>query len=90
MDFEATRAKLIQSLDSEISDKRVLAAMSRIPRERFIPENRRIIFSGTGIRWVGYRVGAGFGESGRVMDRMAGDSVRGLHKVGDKISGGEE
>lgn len=41
MDFKATRAKLIQFLDSEINDKRVLAAMSRIPRECFIPENKR-------------------------------------------------
>jgi protein-L-isoaspartate(D-aspartate) O-methyltransferase len=41
MDFKATRAKLIQYLDSEINDKRVLAAMLRIPRERFIPMNKR-------------------------------------------------
>jgi len=41
MDFKSTRAKLIESLDLEIKDKRVLAAMSRIPRECFIPENNR-------------------------------------------------
>jgi len=43
MDFKAKRAKLIQSLDSEINDKRVLATMSHIPRERFIPENKRYL-----------------------------------------------
>jgi len=37
MDFEAARAKLIEHLGSEIRDERVLAAMVRIPRERFVP-----------------------------------------------------
>ena len=37
MDFEAARAKLIEHLSTEIRDKRVLAAMSRVPRERFVP-----------------------------------------------------
>jgi len=37
MDFEAARAKLIEHLSSEIGDKRVLAVMARIPRERFVP-----------------------------------------------------
>ena len=37
MDFEAARARLIEHLSTEIKDKRVLAAMSRIPRERFVP-----------------------------------------------------
>ncbi|HEY78234.1 MAG TPA: protein-L-isoaspartate(D-aspartate) O-methyltransferase [Dehalococcoidia bacterium] len=37
MDFEAARAWLFQHLDAEIEDKRVLAAMSRVPRERFVP-----------------------------------------------------
>ncbi len=37
MDFEAARARLIEHLSSEIRDKRVLAAMSRVPRERFVP-----------------------------------------------------
>ena len=37
MDFEAMRAELISHLSSEIRDERVLAAMARIPRERFVP-----------------------------------------------------
>jgi len=37
MDFEAARAGLIEHLGSEIRDKRVLAAMARVPRERFVP-----------------------------------------------------
>jgi len=37
MDFEAARARLIEHLSTEIKDERVLAAMSRIPRERFVP-----------------------------------------------------
>ncbi len=37
MDFEAARARLVEQLSSEIHDKRVLAAMARVPRERFIP-----------------------------------------------------
>ena len=37
MDFEAARARLIGSLANEIGDKRVLEAMGRIPRERFVP-----------------------------------------------------
>ncbi len=37
MDFEAARARLIEYLSIEIKDKQVLAAMSRIPRERFVP-----------------------------------------------------
>ena len=37
MDFEAARARLVKYLSAEIVDKRVLAAMSRIPRERFVP-----------------------------------------------------
>ena len=42
MDFEAARAKLIGQLSTEIKDKRVLTAMSRIPRELFVPpESRR-------------------------------------------------
>jgi protein-L-isoaspartate(D-aspartate) O-methyltransferase len=38
MDFEAARARLISQLSKEIKEERVLAAMSRIPRELFIPE----------------------------------------------------
>ena len=37
MDFEAARARLIEHLSTEIRDKRVLAVMSRVPRERFVP-----------------------------------------------------
>jgi protein-L-isoaspartate(D-aspartate) O-methyltransferase len=40
-DFEAARARLITHLSSEIKDKRVLDAMSRIPREKFVPEESR-------------------------------------------------
>jgi protein-L-isoaspartate(D-aspartate) O-methyltransferase len=41
IDFKAARASLIEKLGSEISDKRVLAAMSRIPRELFVPKENR-------------------------------------------------
>ena len=45
MDFEAARARLIEQLSTEIKDKRVLAAMSRIPRELFVPpESRRLAY----------------------------------------------
>jgi protein-L-isoaspartate(D-aspartate) O-methyltransferase len=45
MDFTAERARLIEHLSVEIKDKRVLAAMSRIPRERFVPpENRHMAY----------------------------------------------
>ena len=37
MDFDVARAGLIHQLDAEIEDKRVLSAMSRLPRELFIP-----------------------------------------------------
>jgi len=37
MDFEAARAQLVEQLGFEIKDKRVLAAMARVPRERFVP-----------------------------------------------------
>lgn len=37
MDFEAARARLIEHLSIEIRDERVLAAMGRVPRERFVP-----------------------------------------------------
>ena len=37
MDFGAARAKLVEHLGTEIKDQRVLAAMARIPRERFVP-----------------------------------------------------
>jgi len=45
MDFEAARARLIEHLSSEIRDERVLAAMARIPRERFVPpEEQRLAY----------------------------------------------
>ena len=45
MDFKAARARLIEHLSIEIKDKRVLAAMSRVPRDRFVPpENRHLAY----------------------------------------------
>jgi protein-L-isoaspartate(D-aspartate) O-methyltransferase len=41
MDFKAARERLIEQLSSEINDKRVLAAMSRLPRELFVPPDNR-------------------------------------------------
>jgi protein-L-isoaspartate(D-aspartate) O-methyltransferase len=41
MDFEAARAWLLQHLDAEVKDKRVLAAMARVPRERFVPPEQQ-------------------------------------------------
>ena len=41
MDFEAARARLVKDLSTEIKDKRVLAAMARIPRELFVPPESR-------------------------------------------------
>ena len=37
MDFETARARLIDQWRVEIKDERVLAAMARVPRERFLP-----------------------------------------------------
>lgn len=41
MDFAAARAALIKHLSTEIKDERVLAAMSRVPREYFLPSDLR-------------------------------------------------
>ena len=41
MNFEAARARLIEHLSTEIKDKRVLAVMSRVPRELFVPPESR-------------------------------------------------
>jgi len=41
MDFGAMRAELNEHLSTEIRDKRVLEAMSRIPREQFVPPEER-------------------------------------------------
>ncbi len=43
MDFEAMRAELIRHLSTEIRDERVLAAMARIPRERFVPPEEQYL-----------------------------------------------
>jgi protein-L-isoaspartate(D-aspartate) O-methyltransferase len=44
-DLNAARADLIKQLDAEIRDKRVLAAMARIPREQFVPlESRHLAY----------------------------------------------
>jgi protein-L-isoaspartate(D-aspartate) O-methyltransferase len=43
MDFEAARARLIGQLSSEIRDKRVLEAMTRVPRERFVPPEEQYL-----------------------------------------------
>jgi protein-L-isoaspartate(D-aspartate) O-methyltransferase len=45
MDFNAARASLIKHLSTEVRDKRVLDAMSRIPRELFVPvESRHLAY----------------------------------------------
>jgi protein-L-isoaspartate(D-aspartate) O-methyltransferase len=41
MDLDAARAQLLKQLAWEIRDERVLEAMSRVPRERFVPESQR-------------------------------------------------
>jgi protein-L-isoaspartate(D-aspartate) O-methyltransferase len=41
MDFEAARARLVSHLGRELRDENVLAAMSRIPRERFVPPSEQ-------------------------------------------------
>jgi len=41
MDFEAVKASLIEHLSIEIRDERVLAAMARVPRERFVPSEEQ-------------------------------------------------
>ncbi len=41
MDFEAARARLVESLKTEIRDERVMAAISRVPREHFVPPQTR-------------------------------------------------
>ena len=43
MDFEAARASLIDHLSIEIRDERVLAAMARVPRERFLPPEEQYL-----------------------------------------------
>ena len=41
MDYEAARTRLIRYLSTEIKDKRVLAAMARVPRMYFLPPKER-------------------------------------------------
>ena len=41
MDFEAARASLVESFSTEIKDKRILAVMAHLPRERFVPSESR-------------------------------------------------
>ncbi len=41
MDFEAARVRLLKHLSTNIRDERVLQAMSRVPRERFVPLEER-------------------------------------------------
>ncbi|GAH65548.1 unnamed protein product, partial [marine sediment metagenome] len=43
MDFEAARATLIEHLSTQIKDQRVLDAMSRIPRECFVPSESQYL-----------------------------------------------
>ncbi|MCD6453384.1 MAG: protein-L-isoaspartate(D-aspartate) O-methyltransferase [Dehalococcoidales bacterium] len=48
MDFTAARARLIRQLSTEISDELVLAAMARIPRERFVsPGEQQLAYEDT-------------------------------------------
>ena len=41
MDFKAARARLVEYLSADIKDKRVMAAMAKVPRELFIPPGSR-------------------------------------------------
>jgi len=41
MDFRTARVRLVENLANEIRDKRVLAAMARVPRELFVPPEYR-------------------------------------------------
>lgn len=43
MDFAAAREALVASLRLEIADERVLRAMSRVPREHFLPPDLRSV-----------------------------------------------
>ena len=54
MDFAKARANLIKHLDIEIKDKRVLAVMSRIPRELFVPAEKRHLAYEDGPLPIGY------------------------------------
>ncbi len=43
MDLEEARARLIEHLSIDIGDKQVIAAMSRVPREQFVPVEERYL-----------------------------------------------
>jgi protein-L-isoaspartate(D-aspartate) O-methyltransferase len=43
MDFKAARARLIEHLKTEIKDERVLVAMSKVPRELFVPKEEQYL-----------------------------------------------
>jgi protein-L-isoaspartate(D-aspartate) O-methyltransferase len=53
-DLEAARAELLKQLDTEIRDKRVLAAMAHIPREFFVPTESRHLAYEDGPLPIGY------------------------------------
>lgn len=54
MNFAEERASLIAKLSREIKDKRVLAAMAKIPRELFIPAERQYLAYEDGPLPIGY------------------------------------
>jgi protein-L-isoaspartate(D-aspartate) O-methyltransferase len=54
MDYTAARAELIEQLSAEIHDNRVLAAMARIPREKFVPPECRNMAYKDGPLPIGY------------------------------------
>jgi len=71
MNFEAARANLIKHLSAEIRDERVLAAMSRIPRELFLPEGKRhLAYEDTGKEKV-LEVGTGSGYQAAILAELA-------------------
>jgi len=46
MDFETARARLVEHLSAEIRDERVLVAMARVPRERFVsPHSQHMAYA---------------------------------------------
>jgi protein-L-isoaspartate(D-aspartate) O-methyltransferase len=53
-DFEAARSQLVAHLRAEIKDQRVLDVMSRIPREKFIPEESRSLAYEDGPLLIGW------------------------------------
>jgi protein-L-isoaspartate(D-aspartate) O-methyltransferase len=54
IDFDAARAKLIDHLRTEIRDERVLAAMARVPREHFVPQEYLSLAYVDGALPIGY------------------------------------